>query len=90
MWADFARLCAKISAIIPPTLPPQGAIMKLLQRIFRIWDYKNASLKRRILGLFPLVKKDNVLTLLVFGLPLIQRKRYVSVVANGGGGGTPK
>ncbi|WP_317372507.1 FkbM family methyltransferase [Helicobacter canis] len=60
--------------------------MKLLQRIFRIWDYKNASLKRRILGLFPLVKKDNVLTLLVFGLPLIQRKRYVSVVANGGGG----
>lgn len=56
-----------------------------LRSLFGFWEYRGASLKRKILGL-PLVKSHNVLSLLVFGLPLIQRKRYTSLVANGGGG----
>lgn len=60
--------------------------MKLLQRIFRIWDYKNASVRRKTLG-FTLVKKRNTHTLLFLALPLLQRKRYITKNIYGGGGG---
>ena len=58
------------------------------KRIFRFYDYKGATLHTRFLGL-PILKKNNVLTLSLFGLPLAQRKMFLTTtpLENRGGGG---
>ena len=51
----------------------------------KIYDYKGGFVRSRILGL-PIVKKGYVLTLLVAGLPIAQRKTYLTQTTGGGGG----
>lgn len=57
------------------------------EKLFRFWDYQGAETRRKALGA-RLVRKDAVHTLLIFGLPIMQRKRYVTknIYQNGGGG----
>lgn len=50
----------------------------------KIYDYKGGFVHSRILGL-PIVKKGYVLTLLVAGLPVAQRKTYLTQTTGGGG-----
>lgn len=52
-------------------------------KLFRIYDYKGGFVRTRILGL-PIVKKNYVLTLLVAGLPIAQRKTYLTQITGGG------
>lgn len=49
----------------------------------KIYDYKGGFVRSRILGL-PIIKKDYVLTLLVAGLPIAQRKTYLTQITGGG------
>lgn len=53
-------------------------------KLFRIYEYKGGFVRTRILGL-PIVKKNYVLTLLVAGLPVAQRKTYLTQTTGGGG-----
>lgn len=53
--------------------------------MFQIYDYKKGFVLRKVFG-FPLVCSDNTLTLLVFGLPLVQKKFFYTPYSTGGGG----
>lgn len=50
---------------------------------FKVYDYKGGMPHKKIFGL-PIMKKDNTLTLLFMGLPIIQRKTYFTQVTGGG------
>ncbi|WP_233712889.1 hypothetical protein [Helicobacter sp. 'CLO3_human'] len=59
-------------------------ILKKVFKAIRFDDYKGGVRTRGIFGI-PLVKKDNVLTLLIAGIPVLQRKKYTILLRGGGG-----
>lgn len=63
-------------------------MLRYFRYLFRVYDYTNATLRTKILGL-PLLKKDNILTLTLFSFPLAQRKTFFTTypTQNAGGGG---
>lgn len=52
-------------------------------KLFKIYEYKGGFVCTRILGL-PLIKTGYVLTLLFIGLPIAQRRTYLTQVSGGG------
>ena len=52
-------------------------------KLFRIYEYKGGFVCTKILGL-SLIKKDYVLTLLLMGLPIAQKRTYLTQVSGGG------